>query len=37
MGKNQQSKSAHMRGCNENKNMKTSKKGNDPTICIETE
>jgi hypothetical protein len=37
IGKNQQSKSAHMRGCSENKNMKTNKKGSDSTICIETE
>ena len=38
MGKNQQSKSAHMRGCTENKNMKTTKKGHtSSTICVETE
>jgi hypothetical protein len=37
IGKNQQSKSAHMRGCSENKNMKTNKKGSDSIICIETE
>lgn len=38
MGKNQQSKSAHMRGCSENKNMKTSKKGApSSTMCVETE
>jgi hypothetical protein len=37
MGKNQQSKSAHMRGCNENKNMKTSKKGSGSDLCIEIE
>jgi hypothetical protein len=38
MGKNQQSKSAHMRGCTENKNMKGAKKSNATSImCIETE
>lgn len=37
MGKNQQSKSAHMRGCSENKNIKTSKKGSGSDLCIETE
>jgi hypothetical protein len=37
MGKNQQSKSAHMRGCSENKNIKNAKKGAISTICVETE
>jgi hypothetical protein len=38
MGKNQQSKSAHMRGCNENKKLSTKKKElGDSSICIETE
>jgi len=38
MGKNQQSKSAHMRGCNENKKLSTKKKElSDSSICIETE
>ena len=39
MGKNQQSKSAHMRGCTENKNMKGAKSKGAPslTMCVETE
>ncbi len=38
IGKSQQSKSAHMRGCNENKKLSTKKKGvSDSDICIETE
>ena len=39
MGKNQQSKSAHMRGCTENKNMKSakSKGASSLTMCVETE
>ena len=38
MGKNQQSKSAHMRGCNESKKLNTKKKGvSESTLCIETE
>jgi hypothetical protein len=38
IGKSQQSKSAHMRGCNENKKLSTKKKGvSDPDLCIETE
>ena len=38
VGKSQQSKSAHMRGCNESKKLNTKKKGvSDSSICIETE
>jgi len=38
IGKSQQSKSAHMRGCNENKKLSTKKKDlGDSSICIETE
>jgi hypothetical protein len=38
VGKNQQSKSAHMRGCNESKKLSTKKKElGDYSICIETE
>ena len=38
IGKSQQSKSAHMRGCNESKKLSTKKKGvGDSSICIETE
>ena len=38
VGKSQQSKSAHMRGCNESKKLSTKKKGvGDSSICIETE
>ena len=38
VGKSQQSKSAHMRGCNESKKLNTKKKGlGDSSICIETE
>ena len=38
VGKSQQSKSAHMRGCNESKKLNTKKKGvSDSTVCIETE
>ena len=38
VGKSQQSKSAHMRGCNESKKLSTKKKGvSDSSICIETE
>jgi len=38
IGKSQQSKSAHMRGCNENKKLSTKKKGvSDSDLCIETE
>ena len=38
VGKSQQSKSAHMRGCNESKKLSTKKKVvSDSSICIETE
>jgi len=38
IGKSQQSKSAHMRGCNENKKLSTKKKGvSGSDLCIETE
>ena len=38
VGKSQQSKSAHMRGCNESKKLNTKKKVvSDSSICIETE
>lgn len=38
MGKNQQSKSAHMRGCTENKKLTNKSKGSaSSTLCIETE
>ena len=37
-GKNQQSKSAHMRGCSENKKIGTKSKGSTSSImCVETE
>jgi hypothetical protein len=38
MGKNQQSKSAHMRGCVENKKLSNKSKGSASSImCVETE
>jgi hypothetical protein len=38
MGKNQQSKSAHMRGCVENKKLSNKSKGSTSSImCVETE